>query len=84
MCSSDLFSTVFMYFALKKKSDLLYFYYAIAALTMIQRVYSSNHYLIQVLAGASIGALVGYIMFFLSGQQLIGKITEKLDDYGPI
>ena len=81
---SVLYSTIFMYFALKKKSDLLYIYYIVAALTMIQRVYSSNHYLYQVIAGASIGALVGYIMFFLSGQQLIGIITEKLDDYGPI
>lgn len=81
---SVLFSTVFMYFALKKKSDLLYIYYIVASLTMIQRIYSNNHYLYQVIAGASIGALVGYIMFFLSGQQLIGKITEKLDDFGPI
>jgi membrane-associated phospholipid phosphatase len=81
---SVLYSTIFMYFALKKKSDLLYFYYAVAALTMIQRIYSNNHYLYQVIVGASIGALVGYIMFFLSGQQIIGKITEKLDDFGPI
>jgi membrane-associated phospholipid phosphatase len=51
---------------------------------MIQRIYSNNHYLYQVIAGGLIGALVGYIMFFLSGQQLIGKITEKIDDFGPI
>jgi membrane-associated phospholipid phosphatase len=63
---------------------LLYVYYAVAALTMIQRIYSNNHYLYQVIVGASIGALVGYTMFFLSGQQIIGKITEKLDDFGPI
>jgi undecaprenyl-diphosphatase len=81
---SVLFSTVFMYFALKQKSNILYIYYIIAALTMIQRIYSNNHYLYQVIAGGLIGALVGYIMFFLSGQQLIGKITEKIDDFGPI
>jgi membrane-associated phospholipid phosphatase len=73
-----------MYFALKNKSNLLYFYYAVAALTMIQRIYSNNHYLYQVIAGGIIGALVGYTMFFLSGQQIIGKITEKIDDFGPI
>jgi len=81
---SVLYSTIFMYFALKNKSNLLYFYYAVASLTMIQRIYSNNHYLYQVIAGASIGALVGYTMFFLSGQQIIGKITEKIDDFGPI
>jgi membrane-associated phospholipid phosphatase len=81
---SVLYSTIFMFFALKKKSNILYIYYIIAALTMIQRIYSNNHYLYQVIAGGLIGALVGYTMFFLSGQQLIGKITEKLDDFGPI
>ena len=81
---SVLYSTIFMFFALKKKSNILYIYYIIAALTMIQRIYSNNHYLYQVIAGGLIGALVGYIMFFLSGQQLIGKITEKIDDFGPI
>jgi membrane-associated phospholipid phosphatase len=81
---SVIFSTIFMYFALKKKSNLLYVYYIIAILTMLQRIYSNNHYLYQVIAGGLIGALVGYTMFFLSGQQIIGKITEKLDDFGPI
>ncbi len=81
---SVLYSTIFMFFALKKKSDILYIYYIIAGLTMIQRIYSNNHYLYQVIAGGIIGALVGYTMFFLSGQKIIGKITEKLDDYGPI
>ncbi len=81
---SVIFSTIFMYFALKKKSDALYIYYIIAALTMIQRIYSNNHYLLQVIVGGIIGGIMGYIMFFLSGQQIIGKITEKIDDFGPI
>ena len=81
---SVLYSTIFMFFALKKKSDILYIYYIIAGLTMIQRIYINNHYLYQVIDGGIIGALVGYTIFFLSGHQIIGKITEKLDDYGPI
>ena len=51
---------------------------------MIQRIYSYNHTLFQAIIGAFIGSLVGYLMFFLSGQKLTGIITEKLDDYGPI
>ena len=77
------FTTIFMYFALRK-SKLLYVYLTVSILTMIQRIYSNNHYLFQVVVGAGIGGLFGYLMYFLSGQQIIGKITEKLDDFGPI
>ena len=80
---SSMYSTIFMYFALKDK-QIIYVYALISLLTIIQRIYSYNHSLFQVIVGAFIGALVGYTMFFLSGQQLIGKITEKLDDFGPI
>ena len=80
---SSLYSTIFMYFALKDK-QIIYLYALISLLTMIQRIYSYNHSLFQVIVGAVIGGLVGYTMFFLSGQQIMGKITEKLDDFGPI
>ncbi len=81
---SVLYSTIFMFFALKKKSNLLYVYYIVAVLTMFQRIYSNNHYLLQVIVGGIIGGIMGYIIFFLSGQQIIGIITEKIDDFGPI
>ena len=80
---SVLFSTVFMYFALKDKK-IIYIYLIISLLTIIQRIYSYNHTLFQTIVGAFIGSLVGYLMFFLSGQKLTGIITEKLDDFGPI
>ena len=80
---SVLFSTVFMYFALKDKK-MIYIYAIISLLTMTQRIYSYNHTLFQVIIGAFIGSIVGYLMFFLSGQKLTGIITEKLDDFGPI
>ena len=80
---SVLFSTVFMYFALKDKK-MIYIYAIISLLTMIQRIYSYNHTLFQTIIGAFIGSIVGYLMFFLSGQKLTGIITEKLDDFGPI
>ena len=51
---------------------------------MFQRIYSNNHYLFQVIVGGTIGGIMGYTIFFLSGQQIIGKITEKIDDFGPI
>jgi membrane-associated phospholipid phosphatase len=81
---SVMFSTAFMYFALKNKSNILYIYYIIALLTVIQRIYFNYHTIFQTIVGIIIGGLFGYTMFFLSGQQIIGKITEKLDDFGPI
>jgi membrane-associated phospholipid phosphatase len=80
---SVLFSSVFMYFTLKDKK-MIYIYAIISLLTMIQRIYSYNHTLFQTIIGAFIGSIVGYLMFFLSGQKLTGIITEKLDDFGPI
>jgi membrane-associated phospholipid phosphatase len=80
---SVLFSTIFMYFALKDKK-IIYIYLIISLLTITQRIYSYNHTLFQTIVGAFIGSLVGYLMFFLSGQKLTGIITEKLDDFGPV
>jgi len=54
-----LFSTVFLYFALKKRW-ILYVYLFISAITMIQRVVHKRHTLLQVIVGAFIGAFVGY------------------------
>ncbi len=80
---SVLYSTVFMFFALKDKK-MIYIYCIISLLTMAQRIICKHHTLFQVIVGVGFGGIMGYIMFFLSGQKIIGKITEKLDDYGPI
>jgi len=77
------FSTIFMYFALKDKK-LTYIYVIISLLTMLQRIIYHHHSVFQVIVGAFIGGLMGYLMYFLSGQKLTGFISEKLDDFGPI
>lgn len=80
---SVMFSTVFIYFALRKK-NILYLYLFLSLLTLCQRVIYNHHTALQVIAGAIVGALFGYFVYFLSGEKIKGHITEKLDDFGPI
>jgi membrane-associated phospholipid phosphatase len=78
-----LFSTVFIYLALKKRNILL-FYLLISAFTMVQRIYNNYHTLFQIIIGDIVGALFAWFVFHLSQQKLKGRIREKRDDYGPI
>jgi membrane-associated phospholipid phosphatase len=80
---SVIFSTVFIYLALRKK-NILYVYLLISLLTMIQRVLRNHHTVLQVFIGALIGALVGYLFYYLATQKMKGLIREKIDDFGPL
>jgi membrane-associated phospholipid phosphatase len=80
---SCLYSTLFIYLALKQK-NILYFYLAISIITMAQRVIYNMHTVIQVIVGAIVGGLFGYCIYKLARSNIQGKITEKLDDFGPI
>ena len=74
---SVLFSTVFMYFALKDKK-MIYIYAIISLLTMFQRIYSYNHTLFQAIIGAFIGSIVGYLMFFFIRSKINRYYNRKI------
>jgi membrane-associated phospholipid phosphatase len=80
---SVLYSTLFIYLALRKK-NILYLYLFLSFVTMCQRIAYNYHTHTQVIVGAIVGALFGYFVYFLSGEKIKGHITEKLDDFGPI
>ena len=80
---SVLFSTVFIYFALRKK-NILYVYLLLSLLTMMQRVYYNHHTVLQVFVGAIFGTLIGYFFYYLATQKMKGLIREKMDDFGPL
>ncbi len=80
---SMFFSTVFIYFSLRK-TNWLYFYLFITALTMIQRVSYNQHTVFQVIVGAFVGICFGYFVYFLAKEKIKGRITAKKDDFGPI
>jgi membrane-associated phospholipid phosphatase len=78
-----LFSTLFIYLSLKNR-NILFFYLFISLITMFQRVYFNYHSTFQVFVGAICGAIFGFIFYFLAKENIVGKITEKIDDYGPL
>ena len=80
---SSFFSTVFIYFSLRK-NNIGYTYLAISLLTMIQRVVYNHHSVLQVCVGATIGCCTGYLFYYIANEKVKGKIREKPDDFGPI
>jgi membrane-associated phospholipid phosphatase len=80
---SVLFSTIYIYLALKKINILL-FYVLITLITMFQRIYNNYHSIAQVIVGDIVGALVAFFIFYISQQKIKGIIREKRDDFGPI
>ena len=80
---SVLFSTVFIYLAIKKQNILL-IYLLVTVLTMYQRVYNNYHSIFQIMVGSIVGTLFAWFVFHLSQQKVKGRIREKYDDFGPI
>jgi len=81
--SSVMFSTIFVYLALRK-TKWLYVYLLISAITISHRVVYKYHTIYQVIVGVFVGALFAYFMFQLVENKLKGRIREKSDDNGPI
>jgi len=78
-----LFSTVFIYMALKQ-TNLLYIYIPISLLTFYQRIKFDYHSISQVIAGATVGSIFGYFVYQSARENVKNKIREKPDDNGPI
>jgi membrane-associated phospholipid phosphatase len=53
-------------------------------ITMIQRVNSNAHTVIQVIAGAFVGSIFSYLIFYMARQKIMGSLLLKKDDNGPI
>jgi membrane-associated phospholipid phosphatase len=80
--STVMFSTVFVYLALRQKK-WLYVYLLISAIVINQRVAYRHHTVAQVVVGSGLGALLAYVFYSLSENKLKGIIREKKDDNGP-
>lgn len=78
-----LFSTMFVYLALKK-TNWLYVYLIISGITMSQRVYYNHHTLSQVIIGSLLGIGGAYVFYQFAEKKMKGIVREKSDDYGPI
>lgn len=81
--SSVLYSTMFIFWVFKNNMFLLT-YLLISMNTMIQRINSNNHTLTQVIAGAFVGSIFSYFMYYMARQKIMGNLLLKMDDDGPI
>jgi len=82
---SVLFSTVFVFLTMKKENtNLILFYLVISLITLIQRVKYMFHTVNQVIVGSIIGILFAYIVYYIASNKIMGKLTEKDDDGGPL
>ena len=77
------FSTMFI-FLVFKNNRLLLIYLLFSLITMIQRVNSNEHTVIQVLAGACVGLIFSYFIFYMARQKIMGNLLLKKDDNAPI
>ena len=77
------YSTTFVYLALRNTS-ILYFYLFVSLLTISQRVAFNYHTPLQVIVGALVGIGMGYLVYYLAKNKIVGRITEKLDDFAPV
>jgi len=74
-----LYSTIFIYLVFKNtKLTLLYIF--ISILTLYQRVKYKNHYIIQVIVGGLIGALLAYYIYMYADKKIVGKLLPKIED----
>jgi len=80
---SCMYSTIFIYFALRK-NIILYLYLLVSFIIILQRIINNYHTFLQVGIGCIIGGLFGYFMYRLARENIKGFIQERLDDFGPL
>ena len=81
--SSVIYSTMFI-FCVFKNNRFLLLYLLFSMITMIQRITSNNHTLTQIIAGAIVGTIFSYLIFYMARQKIMGSLLLKKDDDGPI
>jgi membrane-associated phospholipid phosphatase len=74
------YCTIFMWFSLKHVWITLFFL-VISLNTLYQRIKYKNHTEKQVIVGSFIGAIIGFLVFYLSQKNLTGPLKKKLDDF---
>ena len=80
---STLYSTVFIALATRNVKVTLFFA-LISLITMWQRIKYNHHNLLQVLIGALVGGLVGFLFYIYAKTHLRGKMKKKMDDDAPV
>lgn len=77
------FSIIYIYLALKK-TNWLWIFLLISLLICYQRVYSNYHTIFQVVVGAFVGMVFGFLMYQYAKENVKGRMREKPDDDAPV
>ena len=81
--SSVFYSAIFIYLSLKN-INIFICYILFLLITLTHRIYFNHHTFIQTIIGAIVGLLFGSFMYYMANQKIIGKISEKMDDFAHI
>jgi len=76
------YSSAFIFFAFKN-NDWAILFLIISLNTMCQRVKYKNHTVQQVIVGAIVGSIMGWVFYYFSKVALKGKLKVKDDDNAP-
>jgi len=79
------YSTTFLFLVLKPISHFLIFsFFSILVITIIQRVYYRFHTIAQILVGGIIGIIYAYLVFTITNKYKKGMLKKRSEEYGPI
>jgi membrane-associated phospholipid phosphatase len=77
------YSTTFIYLSLRNLR-ILYGCLFVSLLTISQRIAFNYHTHLQVIVGAIVGIVMGYLVYDMARTKIAARISEKMDDFAPI
>jgi hypothetical protein len=82
-CQSDIYSTIFLFFTLKKMDYTILFIF-ISVYNIIQKYIQQKYTIYQIIAGCILGTIIGTIAYIFTIYFLKEELTEKQEENAPI
>jgi hypothetical protein len=82
-CQSDIFSTIFLFFSLKKMDYTVLFIF-ISVYTIVQNYIQQKYTISQIIIGCLLGIIIGFMGYLFSIWFLKEKLTEKQEENASI
>jgi len=82
-CQSDIFSTIFLFFTMKKMDYTILFIF-ISVYNIIQNYIQQKYTILQILIGCLLGTIMGVIAYIFTIHFLKEDLTEKQEENAPI
>jgi hypothetical protein len=82
-CQSDIFSTIFLFFTMKKIDYTILFIF-VSVYNIIQNYIQQKYTFLQILMGCILGTIMGIIAYICTIHFLKEELTEKQEENAPI